>query len=551
MKIALAQLNFHIGNFDYNVNKIISSISSAKSFGAELIVFPELSICGYPPRDFLEFDDFIAKCESAVSQIAEHCQGIAAIVGLPSKNNSNTGKPLFNSACFIEDQRVKKYIHKGLLPNYDVFDEYRYFEPAAEFEIVTYKDVRIALTVCEDIWEEEIVETESRKGRKLYKVSPMDELMKQKPTIAINISASPFNYNQDKTRKHLLNKMAKKHKIPFIYLNQVGGQTELIFDGGSMVVGEDGSIKKQMLFFEEDFLIVESQEINESPKFEIEKTSIELIYQALVLGIKDYFKKLNFSKAILGLSGGIDSALTLVLAVEALGKENVLAVLLPSKYSSDHSVSDSLKLVETLGCNYQIIPIENGVASVEDSLKELFAGQQPGIAEENIQARMRAIILMAISNKFGYILLNTSNKSEAAVGYGTLYGDMCGGLSVIGDLFKTQVYELSNYINKEKEIIPQNIISKPPSAELRPNQKDSDSLPDYDVLDKILQLYILEREGPQEIINMGFDATLVNRIFNLVNRSEYKRQQTPPILRVSKKAFGQGRRMQIVADYSV
>jgi NAD+ synthase (glutamine-hydrolysing) len=437
------------------------------------------------------------------------------------------------------------------LPNYDVFDEYRYFEPAAEFEIVTYKDVRIALTVCEDIWEEEIVETESKTGRKLYKVSPMDELMKQKPTIAINISASPFNYNQDKTRKHLLNKMAKKHKIPFIYLNQVGGQTELIFDGGSMVVGEDGSIKKQMLFFEEDFLIVESHEINDSPKFEIEKTSIELIYQALVLGIKDYFTKLNFSKAILGLSGGIDSALTLVLAVEALGKENVLAVLLPSKYSSDHSVSDSLKLVETLGCNYQIIPIENGVASVEDSLKELFSGQQPGIAEENIQARMRAIILMAISNKFGYILLNTSNKSEAAVGYGTLYGDMCGGLSVIGDLFKTQVYELSNYINKEKEIIPQNIISKPPSAELRPNQKDSDSLPDYDVLDKILQLYILEREGPQEIINMGFDATLVNRIFNLVNRSEYKRQQTPPILRVSKKAFGQGRRMQIVADYSV
>jgi NAD+ synthase (glutamine-hydrolysing) len=551
MKIALAQLNFHIGNFDYNVNKIISSISSAKSLGAELIVFPELSICGYPPRDFLEFDDFIAKCESAVSQIAEHCQGIAAIVGLPSKNNSNTGKPLFNSACFIEDQKVKKYIHKGLLPNYDVFDEYRYFEPAAEFEIVTYKDVRIALTVCEDIWEEEIVETESKTGRKLYKVSPMDELIKQKPTIAINISASPFNYNQDKTRKHLLNKMAKKHKIPFIYLNQVGGQTELIFDGGSMVVGEDGSIKKQMQFFEEDFLIVESHEINESPKFEIEKTSIELIYQALVLGIKDYFKKLNFSKAILGLSGGIDSALTLVLAVEALGKENVLAVLLPSKYSSDHSVSDSLKLVETLGCNYQIIPIENGVASVEDSLKELFAGQQPGIAEENIQARMRAIILMAISNKFGYILLNTSNKSEAAVGYGTLYGDMCGGLSVIGDLFKTQVYELSNYINKEKEIIPQNIISKPPSAELRPNQKDSDSLPDYDVLDKILQLYILEREGPQEIINMGYDATLVNRIFNLVNRSEYKRQQTPPILRVSKKAFGQGRRMQIVADYSV
>jgi NAD+ synthase (glutamine-hydrolysing) len=551
MKIALAQLNFHIGNFEYNVNKIISNISSAKSLGAELIVFPELAVCGYPPRDFLEFDDFISKCESAVSQIAQHCQGIAAIVGVPSKNNSTTGKPLFNSAYFIENQKVKKYTHKGLLPNYDVFDEYRYFEPAAEFEILTYKDLRIALTICEDIWEEEIVETESKTGRKLYKVSPMDELMKQKPTIAINISASPFNYNQDKTRKHLLNKMAKKHEIPFIYLNQVGGQTELIFDGGSMVVGEDGSIKKQMLFFEEDFLIVESQEINESPKIEIEKTPIEHINNALILGIKDYFKKLNFSKAILGLSGGIDSALTLVLAVEALGKENVLAVLLPSKYSSDHSISDSLKLVETLGCNHQIIPIENGVASVEDSLKEMFAGQQPGLAEENIQARMRAVILMAISNKFGYILLNTSNKSEAAVGYGTLYGDMCGGLSVIGDLFKTQVYELSNFINREKEIIPQHIITKPPSAELRPNQKDSDSLPDYEILDKILTLYIQEREGPQEIINMGFDATLVNRIFNLVNRSEYKRQQTPPILRVSKKAFGQGRRMQIVADYSV
>jgi NAD+ synthase (glutamine-hydrolysing) len=551
MKIALAQLNFHIGNFDYNVNKIISSISNAKLQGAELIVFPELAVCGYPPRDFLEFDDFITKCESAVSQIAQHCQGIAAIVGVPSKNNSTTGKPLFNSACFIENQKVKKFVHKGLLPNYDVFDEYRYFEPAAEFEIVTYKDLRIALTICEDIWEEEILETESKTGRKLYKVSPMDELMKQKPTIAINISASPFNYNQDKTRKHLLNKMAKKHKIPFIYLNQVGGQTELVFDGGSMVVGEDGRINKQMLFFEEDLLIVDCEKINESHKFEIEKTSIELIYGALVLGIKDYFKKLNFSKAILGLSGGIDSALTLVLAVEALGKENVLAVLLPSKYSSDHSVSDSLKLVETLGCNHQIIPIENGVASVEDSLKNIFAGQQPGIAEENIQARMRAIILMAISNKFGYILLNTSNKSEAAVGYGTLYGDMCGGLSVIGDLFKTQVYELSNYINREKEIIPQNIITKAPSAELRPNQKDSDSLPDYEILDKILNLYIQEREGPQEIINMGFDATLVNRIFNLVNRSEYKRQQTLPILRVSKKAFGQGRRMQIVADYSV
>jgi NAD+ synthase (glutamine-hydrolysing) len=551
MKIALAQLNFHIGNFEYNVNKIISNISSAKSLGAELIVFPELAVCGYPPRDFLEFNDFISKCESAVSQIAQHCQGIAAIVGLPSKNNSNTGKPLFNSACFIEDQKVKKIVHKGLLPNYDVFDEYRYFEPAAEFEILTYKDLRIALTICEDIWEEEIVETESKTVRKLYKVSPMDELMKQKPTIAINISASPFNYNQDKTRKHLLNKMAKKNKIPFIYLNQVGGQTELIFDGGSMVVGEDGSIKKQMLFFEEDFLIVESQEINESPKIEIEKTPIEHIYNALILGIKDYFNKLNFSKAVLGLSGGIDSALTLVLAVEALGKENVLAILLPSKYSSDHSVLDSLKLVETLGCKHQIISIEQGVDAVEKSLGNVFKNQQPGLAEENIQARMRAVILMAISNKFGYILLNTSNKSEAAVGYGTLYGDMCGGLSVIGDLFKTQVYELSNYINRKKEIIPQNIITKAPSAELRPNQKDSDSLPDYEILDKILQLYIEEREGPQEIINMGFDATLVNRIFNLVNRSEYKRQQTPPILRVSKKAFGQGRRMQIVADYSV
>lgn len=551
MKIALAQLNFHIGNFEYNVNKIISNISSAKSLGAELIVFPELSICGYPPRDFLEFDDFISKCESAVSQIAQHCNGIAAIVGVPSKNNSTTGKPLYNSACFIENQKVKKFVHKGLLPNYDVFDEYRYFQPSNEFEIVTFKDERIALTICEDIWEEEVLDTESKSGRRLYKISPMEELMKQKPSIAINISASPFNYNQDKTRKKLLQRIAVKNNLAFIYLNQVGGQTELVFDGGSLVVGNNGEIKNQLKFFEEDFLLIDSEKINNSPKSEIEKTSIELIYQALVLGIKDYFKKLNFSKAILGLSGGIDSALTLVLAAEALGKENVLAVLLPSKYSSDHSVSDSLKLVETLGCNHQIIPIENGVASVEDSLKEMFAGQQPGLAEENIQARMRAIILMAISNKFGYILLNTSNKSEAAVGYGTLYGDMCGGLSVIGDLFKTQVYELCNYINREKEIIPQHIITKAPSAELRPNQKDSDSLPDYDVLDKILKLYIEEREGPQEIIKLGFEPTLVNRVFNLVNRSEYKRQQTPPILRVSKKAFGQGRRMQIVADYSV
>lgn len=540
MKIALAQLNYHIGNFDDNTEKIISTIEKARNSGADIVVFSELAVCGYPPLDFLEFEDFIERCEKELDDIAKASEGIGVIVGAPARNPVPEGKDLFNAAWFISDGKIISIHRKALLPNYDVFDEYRYFESGREFKVIEHNGVRIALTVCEDLWDVE--------ENPMYVISPMDELKKGNPDIMINIAASPFSYNHYQKRIEVLRRNTTKYNCPLFYVNHVGAQTEIIFDGGSMVMTAKGEMAGQLKFFEEDFQVFDTNNLQPAMgKNSGEKYS--RIYDALVLGIRDYFGKLGFKKAILGLSGGIDSAIVCVLAVEALGSENVLPVLMPGPFSSEHSVNDAIKLAENLGCNYKIIPIEGPYKGFLENLKPFFEDKPFDVTEENLQARVRGITLMAMSNKFGHILLNTSNKSELAVGYGTLYGDMAGGLSVIGDVYKTEIYALTSYINHEREIIPVNTIQKPPSAELRPDQKDSDSLPPYEILDEILLRYIEHREGPDQIKEAGFDPALTDRVLKLVNTNEYKRKQFAPILRVSDKAFGLGRRLPIVGKY--
>jgi NAD+ synthase (glutamine-hydrolysing) len=559
MRIALAQINYHIGDFESNVSRIKDAIEKARKMPADVVVFSELAVCGYPPRDFLEFDDFIRKSEEAVKSIAGCCKGIAAIVGALSRNPAPKGKPLYNSAFFLSEGEIINLSHKTLLPNYDVFDEYRYFEPnRLDYTVAEYKKYRFALTICEDLW--------NITDDPLYVRNPMDELALLHPDVIINIAASPFHYDQERQRKEVMTRNAVKYNLPVFYVNHVGGQTELLFDGGSMVISPDGNVFDELKYFDEDLRVynlndflyksaVSSQQSAFGKRYPVSSIQhpasdkIPLIHDALVMGIRDYFLKMGFRKAILGLSGGIDSAVTLVLAARALGSENVTAILLPSRFSSDHSIQDAVELADNLNVSHQIISIEEGFQSIESTLKPLFKDLPFDLTEENMQARIRAVILMALSNKFGYILLNTSNKSEAAVGYGTLYGDMCGGISVLGDVYKTQVFELARYINKKKEIIPVNTIDKPPSAELRPDQKDSDSLPEYEILDKILYAYIEQRKGPEEIIREGFDPAIVRRVLKMINTTEYKRYQTPPILRVSPKAFGTGRRLPIVARY--
>jgi NAD+ synthase (glutamine-hydrolysing) len=544
MKIALAQLNYHVGNFEQNTSKIITHIGLAKAKGADLVVFSELAICGYSPRDFLEYQDFTSLCEQAAKQIAENCNGIACVVGLPIKNEIIQGKDLYNAAYFIEEGKIKTITKKALLPTYDVFDEYRYFEPNAKFECIEFKGKKIALTICEDLW--------NINDNPLYVSCPMDELVKENPDLMINIAASPFNYRHDEDRIKILADNAKQYQLPLFYVNQVGAQTEIIFDGGSLVFSDTGEVKAEMKYFEEDLQVFDLEEIqhvkNKYPQPERD-SDIKQIHDALILGIKDYFTKSGFKKAVLGLSGGIDSAIVCALACRALGAENVMAVLMPSKYSTDHSIKDALDLVNNIGCQHEIIEIKQAADAFDSMMAKPFEGLPFNLTEENIQARCRGIVLMAMSNKFGYILLNTSNKSECAVGYGTLYGDMCGALGVIGDVYKTQIFELAHYINKDGEVIPKNTIVKPPSAELRPDQKDSDSLPDYDSLDKILFQHIELQQGSKEIIAQGFDEALVKRVLKMVNIAEFKRYQTPPILRVSPKAFGMGRRMPIVGKY--
>ncbi len=541
MKIALAQYSFHVGNFAANIAKIITAIQTAEQQQAELIVFSELSVCGYPPRDFLEFNDFIHQCQQAIETISAHTQNIGVLVGCPRKNPLTEGKDLFNSAYFLYEGKVQQIIDKTLLPTYDVFDEYRYFEPNATFQTVAFKGKKLAVTICEDIWN-------VGNDNPLYTICPMDELIHQQPDIIINLSASPFSYVQTEERLKVVQANVQRYQLPLVYVNQVGANTELIFDGGSLAVDASGKILNRLKYFEEDLQYVDFTSATSTEVMD-EPSSIALIHDALVLGIRDYFAKLGFKKAILGLSGGVDSALVLYLATQALGKENVLSLLLPSGFSTNHSIDDAVQLCKNLNSLYETVPIEQNFQAFLTTLNPFFKDLPFNVAEENLQARVRGVLLMAFSNKFGYILLNTTNKSEAAVGYGTLYGDMCGGLAVLGDLYKTQVYALCAYINRNGEIIPQNILTKAPSAELRPNQKDSDSLPDYDILDKLLFQYIEKRQGPAELVTQGFERSLVDRVLKMVNSNEWKRFQTPPILRVSPKAFGMGRRMPLEGKY--
>ncbi|HKI88286.1 MAG TPA: NAD+ synthase, partial [Draconibacterium sp.] len=528
-------------------DKIIHHIEKANKEGADLVVFSELSVTGYYPHDLLEKKEFIQRAEETVHKIAAKCKGIAAIIGAPRINESERGKKLYNSAFFLANGKIESVHNKTLLPTYDIFDEYRHFEPNHEFSVVEYKGEKIAVTICEDLWDEQPTESEFGKD-KLYQTSPLEELVKFNPDFVVNISASPFSYNQEGWRKNVLISKAKKYKVPVLYVNQIGAQTELIFDGGSVFIDQEGEIVKELRYFDEDFYIYDTLNLGDKHLQKPAET-IEKIHDALVLGIRDYFKKMGFKRATLGLSGGIDSAVTAVLAVRALGAENVRVLLMPSRYSSGHSVEDARQLAENLGIRYDVVNIQQAVDAFENELSPLFEGTRPDVAEENIQARARGIFVMALSNKFGNILLNTTNKSECAVGYGTLYGDMNGGLAVLGDVYKMDVYRLSRFMNKDREIIPENTIVKPPSAELRPDQKDTDSLPEYEDLDRMLFNYIELNKSPKEIMELGFDGKVVTRVIRMVNMNEYKRFQAAPILRVSSKAFGFGRKMPLVAKY--
>jgi NAD+ synthase (glutamine-hydrolysing) len=550
MKFTVAQLNYHIGNFKGNKELICNAIRKAKADGSDLVVFSELCIPGYPPLDLLDRLDFIEKCNLTVLEIAKECRGITAIVGSPTFNKKPEGKKLFNSALVLSEGKVIFSVNKSLLPTYDIFDEYRYFEPEKQFSVFLFKDLRIAITICEDLWDEQPFDNEFEKTR-LYTISPMEELARQNPDIIINIAASPFSYTKIESRQNIFISKAIKYKIPVISVNQTGANTELIFDGASILINEKGEISDHLPFFEEAVSTYSFENIRTGTSLNEASGPgyIQLIHKALVTGLHDYFTKSNLKRSIIGLSGGIDSALCLCLAVDALGNENVRALLMPSRYSSDHSVKDAIALADSLKVHYDIISIEKPFNAFEQDLAPLFKGMNQDITEENIQARIRAVLLMAVSNKYGCIVLNTSNKSEAAVGYGTLYGDMAGGLSVIGDVYKTDVYRLAKYINRENEIIPENIIRKLPSAELRPDQFDTDSLPDYSVLDSILYQYIELQKPASRIISEGADKETVMKVIGMIDSNEYKRYQAPPVLRISSKAFGAGRRMPLVARY--
>jgi NAD+ synthase (glutamine-hydrolysing) len=544
MKIAISQLNYKIGDIDGNTAKILDAISKAKNENADLVIFSELAVCGYPPKDLLDYPNFIDRCEFAINLIGENSVDIGVIVGAPSWSKLDRGKKLYNSAFFYENKKLLKRIDKTLLPTYDVFDEYRYFESNKIFECVSFRGEKLAITICEDLWNID--------DQKMYKLIPMDELQKDNPTLMINLSGSPYSYNHVEKRRNRMQQNAKMYSLPLCYVNQVGGNTDILFDGGSMFINKNGDIVEECTFYHEDFKLIEwsSGSVYPDKHQDYYDYDISLIHDALLMGIRDYFGKMGFNKAVIGSSGGIDSAVVHALAARALGGENVRAIMMPSKYSSEGSVNDAVALAKNLNSPYRIISIEQTVKSLNMTLEEEFEGLEEDVTEENIQARSRGVILMAISNKFGYIVLNTSNKSESAVGYSTLYGDMCGGLSVIGDLYKEQVYELARFMNRSSPVIPQEIIDKEPSAELRPNQKDSDSLPAYSVLDKILFHYIEEQKGWKEIVKLGIEEDLVRRIIRLVDKNEYKRFQASPTLRISHKAFGIGRQMPIVARYN-
>ncbi len=552
MKIALAQLNYLIGDFEGNLNKMAEAAAEARRQGADMVIFSELSVCGYPPLDLLERKEFVETCGEMLKQLASRVDpSLGVLAGAPEFNPGPSGKLLFNSVFFLHNGKVEQVFRKTLLPTYDIFDEYRYFEPNSEFRLLRFNNCSFAVTICEDLWDEQPFEGAFSRSR-LYATNPLEELWQLGPDVIINLAASPFSHRKMEVKQSIFTGKAERYGIPVLYCNQTGAQTELIFEGGSMAVDSTGHVFRRLGLFREDVMVVDLESLHggSDPQEQIALPDrIGTISEALVCGIRDYFLKLGFRKATLGLSGGIDSAVTLVLAVKALGPGNLHVLLLPSQYSSEHSISDSVRLAENLGVAYHILPIETLFNEFRTTLDPLFGSAPEDITEENIQARIRGTLLMALSNKFGHILLNTSNKSETAVGYGTLYGDMSGGLSVLGDVYKTDVYRLAGYLNREKEVIPANILAKSPSAELRPDQKDTDSLPPYEILDQILEAYIEKQLSPQKMADMGIAPETVRRIVRMINQNEYKRYQTPPILRISSKAFGVGRRLPLVARY--
>ncbi|AEH50753.1 NAD+ synthase [Pseudothermotoga thermarum] len=540
MKILLCQINPVVGDVDGNTQKIIDIVRSHKE--ADLFVFPELSVCGYPPKDLLFQKGFLKKIEDALLKIAENVKENYVIVGAPSR--SMHVFKLYNSAVVLHKGKIHKYVHKTLLPTYDVFDETRYFLPAPSREIVNIKGMKVGISICEDIWN--INEPD---GKAMYDIDVQDELYQKGAKLFVNLSASPYHYKKmEVQRLEVLRKVAAKYKTPVIYVNQIGGNDDLIFDGNSVVLNSRGQVVVKAKEFEEDLVQVNLEEVEKMPEIVI-REDISWVKKALVLGIRDYFEKTGITKkAVVGLSGGIDSSVVCCLAVEALGKENVLGVSMPSRYSSEHSLTDARKLAENLGIEYRVYPIDKLFQEYLKLFNEDLVTLQD-LAEENIQARIRGNILMFISNRENRLVLTTGNKSELAVGYCTLYGDMCGGLAVISDVPKTMVYELARYINSEKEIIPQNVFVKPPSAELRPNQKDENSLPPYEILDKILVAYVEEQKDVDEIVQMGYSEELVIKVIKMVEKAEYKRRQAAPGLKVTSKAFGTGRRMPIAQKW--
>jgi NAD+ synthetase len=542
MKIALAQINTTVGDFSGNAAKIVAAYQRGVEAGAELVVCPELAICGYPPRDLLSKREFLPANWSTVQRLAEATGSTGLLVGYAGTSDKRPGREASNSAALLHHGSVLALRHKTLLPTYDVFDEDRYFEPATENLPVTFNGQKIGITICEDIWNDE----DFWKNRR-YPRNPAVDLVQAGATLLLNLSASPWHLGKNRFRRAMLSNLAAKTKCPLVYCNLVGGNDELVFDGASLVFTETGELAAEGRLFDEDFLVVNTASLG--PIGLQTMADEEKVYRALVLGLRDYMHKCGFKSAVLGLSGGIDSALTAVIAVEALGPENVRGVSLPSQFSSKGSLEDAQLLAQKLGIPYDVIPIQTAFEAVKAQLQSVFMKRKEDTTEENIQARLRGVFLMAMSNKFGSLLLTTGNKSELAVGYCTLYGDMCGGLAVISDVPKTMVYRLANWVNRQGEIIPAASITKPPSAELRLNQTDQDSLPPYDVLDAILEQYVVQSQSPAEIVKSGFDAATVRHVVKLIDANEYKRRQAAPGLKVTSKAFGVGRRIPIAQRY--
>ncbi|MBF2067580.1 MAG: NAD+ synthase [Calothrix sp. C42_A2020_038] len=552
MKIAIAQLNPIIGDLPGNTAKILQVAQQASDAGARLLLTPELSLCGYPPRDLLLNPSFIEAMSMTLLQIAQDIpMNLAVLVGTVEPNTKahvNGGKSLFNSIALVDEGRVKQIFHKRLLPTYDVFDERRYFEPGLQANYFTLDNINIGVTICEDLWNDE-----EYWGKRSYAINPIADLANLGVDFIINLSASPYSVSKQKSREAMLRYSATRYKQPIIYANQVGGNDDLLFDGNSFALSRKGEIVCRALGFDADLTYVEfdtkQHDLLPSSVIPMCESEDEEIWRALVLGVRDYAEKCRFSKAVLGLSGGIDSALVAAIATAALGKENVLGILMPSPYSSDHSISDALGLGENLGIKTQVIPIGELMQGFDTALVSLFAGTEFGLAEENIQSRIRGNLLMAVANKFGYLLLSTGNKSEMAVGYCTLYGDMNGGLAVIADVPKTRVYSLCHWLNSNSEIIPNNILVKAPSAELKPGQLDQDSLPPYEILDDILERLIHDHQSAAQIVTAGHEVATVNRVIQMVARAEFKRRQAPPGLKITDRAFGTGWRMPIASNW--